>query len=128
MNKKNYKISVCLASYNGEKYIKEQIESILVQLKPNDELVISDDYSTDNTLGIIKSLNDPNKISITVGNGINSLNTQDVKIIIKRQLSSFIREMTALNYIWFHHHYSGYCITSSPKTSLRIKGNFNNNF
>ncbi len=59
MEKKNYKISVCLASYNGEKYIKEQIESILVQLKPNDELVISDDYSTDNTLGIIKSLNDP---------------------------------------------------------------------
>lgn len=52
------KISVCLASYNGEKYIKEQLESILIQLSENDEVIISDDYSTDRTIDIIKSLKD----------------------------------------------------------------------
>lgn len=52
------KISVCMATYNGEKYISKQIESILKQLKPNDEIIISDDGSTDNTAKIINSFND----------------------------------------------------------------------
>lgn len=52
------KISVCLACYNGEKYIKEQLDSILCQLEKEDEIVISDDGSTDETLNVIKSLND----------------------------------------------------------------------
>ncbi len=56
MNSK--KISVCMATYNGGQYIKEQIESILVQLKDDDELIISDDGSTDDTLNIISSFND----------------------------------------------------------------------
>lgn len=51
-------ISVCLASYNGERYIKEQIDSILSQLESNDELIISDDGSTDNTIGIINGYHD----------------------------------------------------------------------
>ena len=52
------KISVCLATYNGEKYIKEQLDSILPQLSANDEVIISDDGSTDNTLQVINSFND----------------------------------------------------------------------
>lgn len=52
------KISVCMATYNGEKYIKEQIDSILCQLSENDELIISDDRSKDRTIDIIKSYND----------------------------------------------------------------------
>lgn len=51
-------ISVCLASYNGEKYIKEQIDSILFQLDDNDELIISDDGSSDKTISIINEYND----------------------------------------------------------------------
>lgn len=51
-------ISVCMATYNGERFIKEQIDSILCQLSPDDELVISDDGSTDRTLEIIASYND----------------------------------------------------------------------
>lgn len=47
-----------MATYNGEKYIKEQINSILPQLSSNDELIISDDGSTDATIGIVKSFND----------------------------------------------------------------------
>lgn len=51
-------ISVCIATYNGGKYIKEQLSSILKQLDNSDEVIISDDYSTDNTLEVIKSLDD----------------------------------------------------------------------
>ena len=51
-------ISVCIATYNGEKYIKEQLDSILPQLKKLDEIIISDDKSKDKTLKIIKTLND----------------------------------------------------------------------
>lgn len=52
-------ISVCMASYNGEKYIEQQIISILKQLSDDDELIISDDSSTDNTIKLIKKINDP---------------------------------------------------------------------
>ena len=48
-----------MATYNGQKYIKEQIDSILPQLSENDELVISDDQSTDGTTEIIASYKDP---------------------------------------------------------------------
>ena len=51
-------ISVCIATYNCEKYIKEQLDSILSQLSADDEIVISDDCSTDNTLMIIESICD----------------------------------------------------------------------
>jgi len=52
-------ISVCIATYNGEKFIKKQILSILKQLSVEDEIIISDDYSNDNTLNVIKSFKDP---------------------------------------------------------------------
>lgn len=47
-----------MASFNGEKFIKEQINSILVQLNTNDELIISDDGSTDMTLETIRGIDD----------------------------------------------------------------------
>ena len=53
------KISVCMATYNGEPYIKDQLSSIVSQLGPKDELIISDDNSTDKTIDIIKNFNDP---------------------------------------------------------------------
>lgn len=52
------KISVCMAVYNGEKYIREQLESILPQLKDTDEIIVSDDGSKDQTLEIIRSFHD----------------------------------------------------------------------
>jgi len=51
-------ISVCMATYNGEKYIEEQVRSILPQLAENDELIVSDDGSTDRTLEILENFND----------------------------------------------------------------------
>ncbi len=51
-------ISVCIATFNGEKYIELQINSIIKQLDSFDEVIIVDDCSKDNTLKIIQSLND----------------------------------------------------------------------
>lgn len=51
-------ISICLATYNGIEFIKEQIDSILPQIGQNDELLISDDGSNDGTLEFLRSLDD----------------------------------------------------------------------
>lgn len=51
-------ISVCMATYNGEKYVVEQMRSILKQLKHNDEVIVVDDFSSDNTLNLLRGLND----------------------------------------------------------------------
>ena len=51
-------ISVCVATYNGERFIREQIDSILRQLSSDDEIIVSDDGSTDDTISIINSIDD----------------------------------------------------------------------
>ncbi len=50
----NPAITVVLATYNGERFLAEQLDSILAQTVPPSELVIVDDGSTDNTLTILK--------------------------------------------------------------------------
>lgn len=47
-------ISIVLASYNGSKYIREQLDSILTQTYQDFELIICDDCSTDNTWQILE--------------------------------------------------------------------------
>ena len=51
-------ISVCMATYNGRRFIKEQILSILQQLSNQDELIITDDASIDDTEHLIQDFND----------------------------------------------------------------------
>lgn len=84
-------ISVCMAAYNGEKYIREQITSILSEIGPKDELIISDDGSTDSTVSIIQefSASDERVVLIkntshghgTRGNSINALSAAKGDII-----------------------------------------------
>lgn len=52
-------ISVCMTTYNGARYIRQQLDSILSQLSRDDEVVISDDGSDDDTVQIIESYADP---------------------------------------------------------------------
>lgn len=59
-------ISVCIATYNGEDIILTQLKSILPQLGKEDEIVISDDGSQDDTVDRILSLND-SRINIIKG-------------------------------------------------------------
>lgn len=51
--------SVCMATYNGAAYVEAQLRSILFQLGVNDEVVIVDDASSDDTLNVVSRVNDP---------------------------------------------------------------------
>lgn len=58
------KISICMATYNGAKYIREQVDSILSQeFRVNKdvemELIVSDDHSSDDTVAILESYHNP---------------------------------------------------------------------
>lgn len=52
------RVSVCMATFNGAQFVKEQLTSILQQLKPEDEIVIVDDASRDDTVAVIRSIQD----------------------------------------------------------------------
>ncbi|WP_312822087.1 glycosyltransferase family 2 protein [Epilithonimonas sp.] len=82
------KISVCMATYNGEQYIKEQLESILSQLGNQDEVIISDDHSTDNTLDIVNRLSD-NRIRVFLNDNKNGL-TYNFENAIKKATGDYI--------------------------------------
>ncbi|WP_342383093.1 glycosyltransferase [Bacteroides ovatus] len=47
-----------MATYNGSKYIRQQVESVLIQLSFEDELIISDDGSLDETLQVLQEIGD----------------------------------------------------------------------
>ena len=57
-------VDILLATYNGEKYVAEQIESILNQTYKNIRLVISDDCSTDGTTEILKKYENDERVEI----------------------------------------------------------------
>ena len=58
----NPKVDILLATYNGEKYIKEQVESILNQTYENIQIIISDDCSTDKTRQVLKEYENNEKM------------------------------------------------------------------
>ncbi|MEK7432434.1 MAG: glycosyltransferase family 2 protein [Cyanobacteriota bacterium] len=64
------KIQILMATYNGEKYLEEQLDSILNQTYINWELLIRDDCSTDKTLEILNTYSNkyPEKIFIIKDN------------------------------------------------------------
>lgn len=53
---RNYRISVALCTFNGEHFIGPQLESILSQSRPPDEVIICDDASTDDTIDIVRRI------------------------------------------------------------------------
>ena len=82
------KISVCMATYNGEKYILQQITSILKQLDMTDELIISDDNSQDRTVQMIKEIGDPRIVIIE--NKKNVGYSQNFERTLSRALGDYI--------------------------------------
>ena len=66
------KILILLSTYNGEKYLKEQIGSLFNQINCKVSLLVRDDGSTDSTLVILNDFKHKylNKISIIKGNNI----------------------------------------------------------
>ncbi|MFZ2164000.1 MAG: glycosyltransferase [Propionibacteriaceae bacterium] len=52
-------VSVCMATWNGAAWVEEQLQSILDQLAPTDEIVVVDDASSDDTCDVVAAVGDP---------------------------------------------------------------------
>lgn len=60
------KISIAMTTYNGEQYIQEQLDSFLDQTKKPDELIISDDCSTDQTIPITENFKNKTNFEVKI--------------------------------------------------------------
>ena len=62
-------IAILMATYNGEKYIEEQLDSILQQTYSDTAVFIHDDGSTDGTIDIVKKYTEkyPDRVKIVEG-------------------------------------------------------------
>lgn len=70
MSTNDIRISVVIATYNGELYIEQQLDSIIKQLGNNDEIIVSDDGSTDDTREIVsKYVNKDLRVRLVSGAG-----------------------------------------------------------
>ena len=57
------KVKILLSSYNGEQYIREQIDSLLSQTQTGVEILVRDDGSTDSTKAILDEYQDRDRLS-----------------------------------------------------------------
>ncbi len=70
----NTLISVVVCTYNGEKFISEQLKSIIQQTLPPDEIIVSDDCSNDNTIMIAENILRKSGISYKVHKNEQNIN------------------------------------------------------
>ena len=97
----DFPISVCMASYNGQKFIKNQIESIISQFShPDDQLIIVDDCSKDNTVHIIKEIISPNIFLIRNKENIGFVKTFEKSIKYAKNPLIFLSDQDD---IWMKH-------------------------
>lgn len=82
-------ISVCIATYNGEKYLKEQLDSLVNQTIPPYEVILQDDCSSDNTVEIAKQYTDKLNLKIYV-NEVNLGFTKNFESVISKASGDFI--------------------------------------
>jgi glycosyltransferase involved in cell wall biosynthesis len=70
INMENSTVEILLSTYNGEKYVNAQLDSVLQQDYPHWKLVIRDDGSTDGTLSVLNNYNQkyPGKINLVTDN------------------------------------------------------------
>ena len=97
----NNTVAICLATYNGERYLSEQLDSILAQTFQNFHLFIRDDHSKDGTVSILEkySENHPDKITVindpNLSGGSSQKNFASILNWVKKQ---FNFEYFILNY------------------------------
>lgn len=63
-------VMVLLSTYNGEKYLKEQIDSVLSQKNVNVNILVRDDGSYDETKTILQKYQDEGKLKWYTGNNL----------------------------------------------------------
>lgn len=90
------KVSLCLFSYNQEKYIVDALKGVLSQEYENLEIVISDDASTDNTFTIIKET-----IALYKGAHKIVLNRNEKNLGLVPHVNKLIFELASSEYILF---------------------------
>ena len=87
----NPKIEILMATYNGEKYIREQINSIINQTYTNWNLLIRDDGSKDKTLDIIKKYEKiDNRITVIRDNKSNLGFVKNFEELLKNSRAEFV--------------------------------------
>ena len=95
MDNKQPKISVIMATHNDESTISDSIESILKQTYQNIEFLIIDDYSTDETLKILKISNQKQKTLKFFENPKNVGLTKSLNILIRNASGDLIARQDA---------------------------------
>ena len=83
------KVDILLATYNGEKYVAEQIESILNQTYKNFNLIISDDCSKDSTPDVLKKYAEKDKRIILYLQSQNLGVVKNIEFLLKQVKSEF---------------------------------------
>lgn len=76
--------SIIIACFNAEKTIKATLDSILTQLELNDEIIIVDDFSTDNSVKIIREYTDPRIIFIQHKRNMGMCKTRNTGISVAK--------------------------------------------
>lgn len=103
-------ISICIPTYNGEKYIAEAMDSAINQTYKNLEIIVSDDNSKDSSIKIIESYKNKTKIPITIyqhtpngiganwNNCIKNANGEYIKFLFQDDVlqPNCIKEMVAI--------------------------------
>ena len=82
-------VSIVLCTYNGEKYLDEQLNSILNQSYVNFEIIISDDASTDNTLMVLEKYKSDTRIKI-FQNTVNLGYIKNFEIALRHVTGDFV--------------------------------------
>ncbi len=82
-------ISIVLCTYNGEKYIDEQVASLLAQTYQPIEIIICDDASTDNTPGVLAKSNNNARVEI-ISNNSNKGLTANIQLALQQTTGDFI--------------------------------------
>jgi glycosyltransferase involved in cell wall biosynthesis len=83
-------VSIAMATYNGAKYINEQLDSIVHQSYQNIEIIIVDDCSTDNTINIIRNYKEKFSNITLLQNAVNSGVTKTFEKAIVASTGFFI--------------------------------------
>lgn len=110
--------SICMATYNGEKNIFEQMDSILKQIDNDSEIIVIDDCSKDNTVKIIKDFDD-DRIQIFVNEERLGVNKSFEKAIgLAKGKYIFMADQDD---IWTEKRYEK--MISKLKSSLLVSGN-----
>lgn len=96
VNDENSRISVCMATYNGAIFLAAQVQTILSQLGPNDELIVVDDASSDNSVAILNGFNDSRIIVFSNGKNLGHVRSFERALTLSRNTIIFMADQDDL--------------------------------